>query len=137
MEIWRTGDFTFHFAADSAGCEFDKQEKSLSEQDVLIEYFVVRHPDSYHELNRCYNYRGSLLDVELCGRSGRFDPGVKVVHIANLSTQAERRCDMSEPCSVQRIAEQSLAKPPFKSTYSSFLHPRVAQGTTSPPCPET
>jgi hypothetical protein len=86
LTIWRTGDFIFNFGA---GADCDKRaehaKKSLGEQDLLIEYFR-RHRDRYHELDRCYNYRGSDEARAFCGEcaNGKCDARIKILHIAKL-----------------------------------------------------
>lgn len=88
MTIWRNGSFQFNFGAEKFACHDHRIKHaltSLTEQDVLIEYFR-QHPDSFHSLDRCYNYRGTLQSIEQCGKceGGICDHRVKVLHIAKL-----------------------------------------------------
>jgi hypothetical protein len=90
MTIWRNGTFQFNFGAKHADClngdvRKEKSRTSLTEQDVLIEYFR-HHPDSFYNLDKCYNYRGTLLATKKCGecQNGICDERIKVLHIAKL-----------------------------------------------------
>jgi hypothetical protein len=86
LTIWRTGDFIFNFG-QNADCDkrAEHAKKSLTEQDLLIEYFR-RHRDRHHELDRCYNYRGSGEARALCGEcgNGKCDARIKILHVAKL-----------------------------------------------------
>jgi hypothetical protein len=90
MTIWRNGSFQFNFGEKRHGCHeggfrMKHAQASVTEQDVLIEYFR-QHRDSFHSLDKCYNYRGTLLARERCGecQDGKCDNRVKVLHIAKL-----------------------------------------------------
>jgi hypothetical protein len=84
IAIWRDGDFRFNFGG-AGDCEPDLHKHSLSEQDVLVEYFR-RHRDRYHTLDKCYNYRGSSALRAFCGEchEGTCDARIKVLHIGKL-----------------------------------------------------
>lgn len=86
LEIWRSGRFSFNFGAASHDCDVSTRQDSLSEQDLLIEYFArEKGRASYHELSTCYNYRGSLSQQQTCGPRGT----EKVLHIAKLLKWAD------------------------------------------------
>jgi hypothetical protein len=51
MDIWRTGDFQFNFAAGNNNCSAaDQLALSVSEQDLLVEYFLKRETNRYVDL---------------------------------------------------------------------------------------
>lgn len=81
MDIWREGDFINNIAS-SKGSPSNVQ---ITEQDLLIEYFLRRHyPYSFHEFGLCSNYRGYLRQYQGCGVSGDEARDSEVLHIAKL-----------------------------------------------------
>eukprot|EP00241_Pyramimonas_parkeae_P005669 CAMPEP_0114225250 /NCGR_PEP_ID=MMETSP0058-20121206/558_1 /TAXON_ID=36894 /ORGANISM="Pyramimonas parkeae, CCMP726" /LENGTH=407 /DNA_ID=CAMNT_0001335815 /DNA_START=131 /DNA_END=1351 /DNA_ORIENTATION=+ len=79
LEIWDTGDFQLNVASDRPGKLTD-----ITEQDVLIQYFLRRHyPSSFARFDTCSNFRGYLHQMN-CGPKGSEGANSEVLHLGRL-----------------------------------------------------